>query len=111
VFGIGGQELLVIAVVALLAVGPKRMPTLMKAIGKTVRELRNATRNLTSQVGLDEVLGDVRDLRDPLNLRGDAPTPKKKAKAPGAKPVTARQLEQPEEGVDLAESRAREDDA
>ena len=107
-FGIGGQELVLIAVVALLAVGPKRMPTLMKAIGRTIRQLRSATRNLTSQVGLDEVLGD--ELRDPLGLRGDA-APKRRAPRAGEKPMTVRQQEQPEEGVDLAESRAREDDA
>lgn len=107
-FGVGGAELLVIAVIALLALGPKRMPAMMKAIGKTMRELRRATRELGSQVGLDQVLGD--ELRDPLGLRGDDP-PKRAKKARDGAPRTVREMEEPEAGVDLDEARAREDDA
>lgn len=99
------QELVLIAVVALLAVGPKRMPTLMRAIGKTMRELRKATRDLGSQVGLDQIMGED-TLRDPLGLQA----PLKSRRALVGKPGTVREMEQPEEGLDLAEARAREDE-
>ncbi|MBW2460360.1 MAG: twin-arginine translocase TatA/TatE family subunit [Deltaproteobacteria bacterium] len=64
-FGIGFGEMLVIAVVVLIAVGPKKMPTFMKAVGKGLREFRHATRELKNAAGLDELLRDE-DLRNPL---------------------------------------------
>ena len=42
-FGIGWQELLIIAVVALLIVGPKKLPDLAKSLGKGFREFKKAT--------------------------------------------------------------------
>jgi Tat protein translocase TatB subunit len=42
-FNIGPMELIVIALVALLVVGPKRLPQLGKTIGKSLREFRRAS--------------------------------------------------------------------
>ena len=36
-------ELLVVLIVVLMVFGPKRLPELGKAIGRTIREFRNAT--------------------------------------------------------------------
>src|SRR5262245_65725842 len=41
-FGGGLQELLVILVVALLVVGPKRLPEVGRALARAIRELRRA---------------------------------------------------------------------
>ena len=38
-FGIGMQELIIIAIIALLVVGPKKLPDLAKTLGKTFGEL------------------------------------------------------------------------
>lgn len=57
-FGIGFGEMLMIAVVLLIAVGPKKMPTFMKAVGKGLREFRRATRELKNAAGIDELLRD-----------------------------------------------------
>lgn len=46
-FGIGMPELLVIAVVALLVVGPKKLPDIAKALGKGLSEFRKATDSAT----------------------------------------------------------------
>jgi len=53
---IGPQELLLILVVALLVVGPARLPELGRTIGKGLRELRKAQDEVrrTIQVSLDE---------------------------------------------------------
>jgi sec-independent protein translocase protein TatA len=53
---IGPQELLLILVVALLVVGPARLPELGRTIGKGIRELRKAQDEVrrTIQVSLDE---------------------------------------------------------
>lgn len=55
-FGIQPQELLVILVVALIVVGPKKLPELGRSLGKGLRELRKAQDEVrkTVQVNLDE---------------------------------------------------------
>lgn len=57
---IGPQELLVILVIALLVVGPQRLPEFGRSIGRWMRELRKAQDEVrrTIQVGLDEPGGD-----------------------------------------------------
>lgn len=49
-FGIGFQELLIIAVVALLIVGPKKLPDLAKTLGKGFQEFRKATDGITDDL-------------------------------------------------------------
>jgi len=49
-FGIGMQELLVIAVVALLIVGPKKLPDLAKTLGRSLSEFRKTADDLTDDL-------------------------------------------------------------
>jgi Tat protein translocase TatB subunit len=49
-FGIGFQELLIIAVIALLIVGPKKLPDLAKTLGKGFSEFRKATDGLSDDL-------------------------------------------------------------
>jgi Tat protein translocase TatB subunit len=49
-FGIGLGEVLLILVIALIIWGPKRLPEIARTMGRTVRTLRKATHDLTSQV-------------------------------------------------------------
>ncbi|MEO8602217.1 MAG: Sec-independent protein translocase protein TatB, partial [bacterium] len=49
-FGIGVPELLVILVVALVVLGPKRLPEVAKALGKGLSEFRRATADLTEEL-------------------------------------------------------------
>lgn len=49
-FGIGFQELLIIAVIALLIVGPKKLPDLAKTLGKGFNEFRKATDGITDDL-------------------------------------------------------------
>jgi len=45
-FGLGFQELLIMFVVALIVIGPKKLPDLARAIGRAVREFKQATEDI-----------------------------------------------------------------
>jgi TatA/E family protein of Tat protein translocase len=49
-FGIGPGELAVIAGVALLVVGPKKLPELARAFGKSISEFKKGTHEVTESV-------------------------------------------------------------
>ena len=49
-FGIGGAELLVVFVFALLFIGPKKLPELARGLGKGIREFQKAKDDLFDQV-------------------------------------------------------------
>jgi sec-independent protein translocase protein TatB len=80
-FGMGMGELLLIMVVALLVVGPDKLPQAAKAIGKGIRDFRRHSHDLQSTLEQDEKLGEaVRELRsalrdDPLRF-ATRPTPR-----------------------------------
>ena len=49
-FGIGMQELIIIAVIALIIVGPKKLPDLAKTLGKGFSEFKKATEGITDDL-------------------------------------------------------------
>jgi sec-independent protein translocase protein TatB len=69
-FGIGGSEILVILVIALLFLGPDKLPDAAKTISKGIRDLKKQSRALQNQIESDETIGGaIRDLKSAL--RGD----------------------------------------
>ena len=67
-FGIGMPELMVILVIALLVVGPKRLPDLAKTVGKGLSEFRKATEGATDtlkeSLRVDELKQDMEDIKE-----------------------------------------------
>ena len=57
-FGIGGTELLVILVVALIVLGPKSVPQIARTLGKAMGEFRKVStefqRTLNTEIELEE---------------------------------------------------------
>jgi Tat protein translocase TatB subunit len=49
-FGIGMQELIIIAIIALIIVGPKKLPDLAKSLGKGFSEFKKATEGVTEDL-------------------------------------------------------------
>jgi sec-independent protein translocase protein TatA len=49
-FGLGGQELMVIAIFILVFFGGKKIPELMRGLGSGIREFNNAKNNIETEV-------------------------------------------------------------
>jgi sec-independent protein translocase protein TatB len=69
-FGIGGSELLVVAVVALMVIGPKELPKVLRAIGKTLASMRGMASEFQGHLdaamkdtGLNEIKQEVAGLK------------------------------------------------
>jgi len=60
-FGIGPMELVLILVVGLLVLGPKRMPELARTLGRGLGEFRRASSDLRQSLALDEIQNELRD--------------------------------------------------
>lgn len=59
-FGIGMPELILIAVVALIVLGPNKLPDLAKSLGRAVREFRKATAEMKETFRLDGELDEAK---------------------------------------------------
>jgi sec-independent protein translocase protein TatB len=72
-FDIGGSELLVIAVVALLVVGPKELPALLRTIGRVIGAVKRQAQEFREQ--FNEAIRDseFEDLKNSVNeLKSEA---------------------------------------
>jgi sec-independent protein translocase protein TatB len=76
VLGLSFSEVVVIAIVALVAVGPQKLPGLLRTLGTWGRKLRMMSHEMRAQSGIDDVLkaeglqGGLHELRS--LMRGQA---------------------------------------
>ena len=68
-FGIGFGEVLLILVLALIIWGPRRLPEIARTLGRTVRTLKRATSDFTSQI-----TGEI-DIEKPESREKGQPAP------------------------------------
>ncbi len=67
-FGIGMPELIIILAIALIVIGPSKLPDLARALGRGMSEFRKATQEIKDSFDLDEDLQDVKqDLADSIS--------------------------------------------
>jgi sec-independent protein translocase protein TatB len=75
VFGVSFTELAVIIVVALVVVGPHKLPGMLRTAGEWARKVRRLTTEVRAQTGIDDILraegidGGLNELRG--MMRGD----------------------------------------
>lgn len=70
-------ELLVVAVLGLVVLGPKELPKVLRTLGRTVAKLRRMSRDLRQQSGIDEIIraeGLEEELATLRSLRGMSPS-------------------------------------
>jgi sec-independent protein translocase protein TatB len=92
-FGIGMSELLIILGLALILIGPKKLPELARSLGKTLGELRRATDDLKETIAeeiepIREEIPDKEELKKALekNLLGEDEEEKDTETAKDTKP-------------------------
>ena len=75
-FGIGMPEMLLILAIALIVIGPKKLPDLAKSLGRALGEFKKATGELKDSLQLDSELNEVKksfddissDIKDSVDL-------------------------------------------
>lgn len=60
-FGIGMPELLLILAVALIVIGPKKLPDIARALGRGLAEFRKATDDLKSTINAESHIKETRE--------------------------------------------------
>jgi TatA/E family protein of Tat protein translocase len=58
-FGLSGQELLVIVILALVILGPKKLPEVAKTLGKGYQELRKAVDGVKGTINPGQVFSEM----------------------------------------------------
>jgi sec-independent protein translocase protein TatA len=80
-FNIGAPELIIILIIALVVIGPGRLPSVGEALGKSIREFRKASTDISEAARIDT---------SPLPpSAAPAPTPQLPSAAPTASTVPA----------------------
>lgn len=71
--GVGVPEMILIGVLALIFVGPQKLPEVMGQIGRTVREIRRQASDVTRQFTdeLDDVRSDYREIKGEVTTMRD----------------------------------------
>lgn len=67
-FDIGWTEMLVLGVIALLVLGPRELPNLLRTLGRYVRQMRDVASEFRGQ--LDDISAEI-DTREQLKKLAD----------------------------------------
>ncbi len=74
-FNLGMPEIILILVVALIVMGPKKLPEMAKSLGKGLREFRKAADDLKESVEKDLRPDDAKPSKEKNLISPDQPTP------------------------------------
>ncbi len=80
---LGGMEILVILVVALLVLGPDKLPNVMRTIGKAMGELRRVSTEFQRTIHTEAARTDAA-VKTALAPEGESPAPGQASAAPDA---------------------------
>ncbi len=66
-FGIGMPEMILLLAIALIVIGPKKLPDLAKSLGRAMNEFKKATREIKESMDIEGDLKEVKQSFDDLN--------------------------------------------
>ncbi|MEE8541371.1 MAG: Sec-independent protein translocase protein TatB [Desulfobacterales bacterium] len=66
-FGIGMPEMILILAIALIVLGPKKLPDLAKSLGRAMREFKKATSDFKESIEVDTDFKDVKKTFDDVD--------------------------------------------
>jgi len=66
-FGIGMPEMLLILAIALIVIGPKKLPDLARSLGRAMREFKKATNEFKETMHIDSELAEVKKAFNGIN--------------------------------------------
>jgi TatA/E family protein of Tat protein translocase len=104
-FGIGMPEMILILAIALIVIGPKKLPDLAKSLGRAMNEFKRATREIKESIDVNDDLKDVKksfddlqtDIKTSINpLHGDPADSTDKTDNSNAEPSDEKQSTAPE---------------
>jgi Tat protein translocase TatB subunit len=87
--GIGMQEIVIILIVALIIIGPKKLPDLARALGRAMGEFRRAADDLKDNLDVDgmkaekeKLMREITQNQLNLNKNSEADNPPPQAEEP-----------------------------
>lgn len=72
-FGLGVGEIAIILFVALIFIGPKKLPGLARGLGKGIREFQNAAKGITDVVNNPTAHTESQQVAQPMDQPMDQP--------------------------------------
>ncbi len=58
-FGVSGQELFIIVILALVILGPKKLPEVARTLGKGYKDLKKAVDGIKGSVNVNDVFSEI----------------------------------------------------
>jgi sec-independent protein translocase protein TatA len=65
-FGLGGTEIAIILVVALLLFGPRKLPEMGRGIGQAIREFQKGAKNIREEFETAANTKELKEIKDDL---------------------------------------------
>lgn len=83
-FGMGMPEIILILAIALIVLGPKKLPEIAKSLGRGIAEFRKATQDFKESLDVDD---DLKEARDTIReIKGDIEQTVKESMTEGVAP-------------------------
>lgn len=64
-FGLGMPEILMILAIALIVIGPKKLPDLAKTLGRAMGEFKRSAQDFKRSIDVETTVKDIKDITDP----------------------------------------------
>ncbi len=64
-FGLGMPEILLILAIALIVIGPKKLPDLAKTLGRAMGEFKRSAQDFKASIDIETTVKDITDLETP----------------------------------------------